>query len=178
MHGYVWCLNLPVDTNMAEISAGPLVIQQLRAVGEYERILHDVLKVISVAMMLFCSGFYTKPHTVKKLWNLSCAVGLVIFFVRSLQMQQRLFPSLHEAFSTQAAFFIIGVVLTIQAKDRFPAVKLEKPDELAVEEEIEETATLDDSKKIDDLVNNNNNNNNKDTVADLNSQSEPRLKAE
>ncbi|CAJ0963345.1 unnamed protein product, partial [Mesorhabditis belari] len=117
MHGYVWCLNLPVDTNMAEISAGPLVLQQLRACPELERIGHDALKVIAVAMLLFCTGFYTRVQTVRRLWKLSCAVGFVLFLVRSLQMEHRLFPSLHEAFCSQTAIFLIGLILTIHTKN-------------------------------------------------------------
>ncbi|KAJ1345536.1 hypothetical protein KIN20_000092 [Parelaphostrongylus tenuis] len=52
MHGYIWSLNLPIDVDMSEKSAGAIVYHQLEQVGYRERLLLIVAQVASTALLL------------------------------------------------------------------------------------------------------------------------------
>ncbi|CCD65273.1 uncharacterized protein CELE_T14B4.5 [Caenorhabditis elegans] len=121
MHGYVWTLNLPIDLDMTDKPAGALVKHQLDNMGHLERTIQSVLIVLAVVMVLLAQGFTQKPgKTTWQLFNTSAVVGLICGFIRPVQMQQRLFSSLHEGFYCYFMFFIISFILTVRFDEKLP----------------------------------------------------------
>lgn len=70
--------------------------------------------------MFRCSGF-SRNRSVWDLFRLSLRVGVIVAFVRTTQMQQRLYPALHEAFYAYFAFFFVALVLALHPLERLPA---------------------------------------------------------
>jgi hypothetical protein len=52
MHGYLWSLNLPIEMDMSDKSAGFILDHQLEQVGYLERLLHSILGVCGVVVVL------------------------------------------------------------------------------------------------------------------------------
>ncbi|KAL6734207.1 hypothetical protein Aduo_004771 [Ancylostoma duodenale] len=155
MHGYIWSLNLPIDLDMSDKSAGAIVYHQLEQVSNKERIVLMAAKVLAITLLLVFSGFASgKPQNVWKLFRLSACVGVLGAFVRALQLKQRLFSSLHEGFYCYFITFAIGLVLTLKPLERLPT-----PQQNSVAEKINE-------KPNEQVIEENNNNN--DTTADAN----------
>ncbi|VDL80628.1 unnamed protein product [Nippostrongylus brasiliensis] len=142
MHGYIWSLNLPIDLDMSDKSAGAIVYHQLE----------QYLKLYSnLGLSGFASG---TPQTVWRLFRLSVLVGLLTGFIRPMQLKQRLFSSLHEGFYCFFLTFAIGVVLTVRPMERLPK---QSP---AVQPKV--TVAENTPNPMED--NNNNNNNNDEKV--------------
>ncbi|CAB3411246.1 unnamed protein product [Caenorhabditis bovis] len=121
MHGYIWCLNLPIDLDMTDKPAGLIVKHQLDEVHLSERLIHSILVVIAIVMLLFATGFNSHPG--KRVWyllKLAMSLGLVCSLARPLQMKQRFFSSLHEGFYCYFAFFIVGFLMTYRHAEKFP----------------------------------------------------------
>ncbi|KHJ92670.1 hypothetical protein OESDEN_07436 [Oesophagostomum dentatum] len=149
MHGYIWSLNLPIDLDMSDKSAGAIVYHQMEQVGNNERIFLMTAKVLVITMLLVFSGFGSgKQQTVWRLFRLSACVGILTGFVRALQLKQRLFSSLHEGFYCYFITFVVGLIMTLRPLDRLPNAK-PIPEKKASTEELKE--------QINDKTNNNNN---------------------
>ncbi|WKX93663.1 hypothetical protein Q1695_011151 [Nippostrongylus brasiliensis] len=154
MHGYIWSLNLPIDLDMSDKSAGAIVYHQLEQVGHVERLCLMSAKVVAITMLLILSGFASgTPQTVWRLFRLSVLVGLLTGFIRPMQLKQRLFSSLHEGFYCFFLTFAIGLVLTVRPMERLPK---QSP---AVQPKV--TVAENTPNPMEDNNNNNNNNDEK-----------------
>ncbi|ETN75792.1 hypothetical protein NECAME_12134 [Necator americanus] len=168
MHGYIWSLNLPIDLDMSDKSAGAIVYHQLEQVsstgsalqrtgflvGSKERVLLMSAKVLAITLLLVFSGFASgKPQTVWRLFRLSACVGVLCAFVRALQLKQRLFSSLHEGFYCYFITFIIGLILTLKPLERLPKTAKK-----------ETTKEINEQTSSGDFVEENNNNIVPDTI--------------
>ncbi|KAK6734044.1 hypothetical protein RB195_017675 [Necator americanus] len=154
MHGYIWSLNLPIDLDMSDKSAGAIVYHQLEQVGSKERVLLMSAKVLAITLLLLFSGFASgKPQTVWRLFRLSACVGVLCAFVRALQLKQRLFSSLHEGFYCYFITFIIGLILTLRPLERLPKTAKK-----------ETTKEINEQTSSGDFVEENNNNIVPDTI--------------
>lgn len=121
MHGYIWSLNLPIDLDMSDKSAGAIVYHQLEQVGNLERLCLMTAKVLAITLLLMFSGFASgTPQTVWKLFRLSACIGVLTAFLRPMQLKQRLFSSLHEGFYCFFITFVVGVTLAVRALDSLP----------------------------------------------------------
>ncbi|CAD6192474.1 unnamed protein product [Caenorhabditis auriculariae] len=135
MHGYIWSLNLPIDLDMSDKSAGAIVYHQLHQVGPVERVVHAILCVLGVAFVLLCVGFgKSEGQTTWKLLRVSIVVGFVTGLLRPVQMKQRFFSCLHEGFYCYFMFFVIGLILTFRFGEKFP-----KKEALTEEAELKKT---------------------------------------
>ncbi|CAJ0608511.1 unnamed protein product [Cylicocyclus nassatus] len=143
MHGYIWSLNLPIDLDMSDKSAGAIVYHQLEQVGNRERLCLMAAKVLAITTLLIFSGFASgKPQNVWKLFQLSTCVGVLAGFVRALQLKQRLFSSLHEGFYCYLITFVVGLILTLKPLERLPTSKSSPQQKMTAEhmpaEQVEE----------------------------------------
>ncbi|GMS87141.1 hypothetical protein PENTCL1PPCAC_9316, partial [Pristionchus entomophagus] len=128
MHGYVWSLNLPIDLDMADKSAGLIVDHQVKQVGYAERKVHALLLSVFLMLMLWRCGFTLASQRISTLISLGIITGCIVMFARGLQMKQRLFSALHEGCYTIVMIFTVGVCLTIRMPSdqahRFPNLKI------------------------------------------------------
>ncbi|KAK5986585.1 hypothetical protein GCK32_009457 [Trichostrongylus colubriformis] len=121
MHGYIWSLNLPIDLDMSDKSAGAIVYHQLEQVGPIERLVLMTAKVLAIGLVMMCCGFASgKPQTVWKLFRMSICIGLLGGLLRPMQLKQRLFSSLHEGFYCFFITFCIGAILSVRPLERLP----------------------------------------------------------
>ncbi|KJH42203.1 hypothetical protein DICVIV_11810 [Dictyocaulus viviparus] len=65
MHGYIWSLNLPIDLDMSDKSAGAIVYHQLEQVYR----LSSLNKIISLRMMYSYKGRQKKAQTYRERKN-------------------------------------------------------------------------------------------------------------
>ncbi|KAE9420866.1 hypothetical protein Angca_000607, partial [Angiostrongylus cantonensis] len=124
MHGYIWSLNLPIDMDMSDKSAGAIVYHQLEQVWVTygERLLLMLAKVVSIALLLIFTGFSsTESQSVWRLLRLSFCIGVLGSLIRTLQMKQRFFSSLHEGFYCYLITFLVGLILTVRPLERLPS---------------------------------------------------------
>jgi len=125
MHGYVWSLNQRVDLDLSEKSAGAIVEHQRERVGLGERVVHAAFAVLVIYGVLWLTGFRIRDQRVWRLLHLSVALGLLAGIVRCVQMRQRLYPALHEAFYVYLVVFFVGLVITLRISERWPKPVLE-----------------------------------------------------
>ncbi|TMS35691.1 hypothetical protein L596_003036 [Steinernema carpocapsae] len=114
MHGYIWSLNQKVEMDMSERSAGAIVDHQLGKVGNKERFFAAVVSALSVWSLLAVLGYGKRDHSVWELLKHSVMVGIMAGCVRCMQMQQRLYPAIHEGFYTYLLTFSVGLTFSIQ----------------------------------------------------------------
>ncbi|CAD5233603.1 unnamed protein product [Bursaphelenchus xylophilus] len=114
MHGYLWSLNLPVDTDFSDKTAGHILDHQLRKVGPIEKILDSALVVASIIVVLRISGYSERNHTVWEWLRLSMYLGAFSAFARCTQTKQRLFTVLHDIFFIYLNIFLTGIIMTIR----------------------------------------------------------------
>ncbi|GMT15562.1 hypothetical protein PFISCL1PPCAC_6859 [Pristionchus fissidentatus] len=142
MHGYVWSLNLPIDLDMADKSAGLIVDHQLKQVCYLERRVHALLLTISLMIMLWRCGFASCSQRVTTLLSLGFVSSIIVAFVRATQMKQRLFSALHEACYMFVMIFVVGLCLCI----RLPSDSIHR---FPVEAKIEKSEKEEETKKND-----------------------------
>ncbi|GMR39668.1 hypothetical protein PMAYCL1PPCAC_09863 [Pristionchus mayeri] len=114
MHGYVWSLNLPIDLDMADKSAGLIVAHQLKQVSYTERAIHSLMLTVFLMFMLWRCGFTMNSQRISTLMSFGVATGIIVIFARGLQMKQRLFSALHEGCYTIVMVFVVGLCLCIR----------------------------------------------------------------
>jgi len=136
MHGYVWSLNQRVDLDLSEKSAGAIVEHQRERVGLGERVVHAAVAVLLVYALLWIAGFRGRNQRIWRLMHLSLATGALCGVVRCVQMRQRLYPALHEAFYVYLLVFCVGLVLTLHISERHP-----KPSPITVVDAVNEKKT-------------------------------------
>uniref|UniRef100_A0A1I7ZEM9 Transmembrane protein n=2 Tax=Steinernema glaseri TaxID=37863 RepID=A0A1I7ZEM9_9BILA len=114
MHGYIWSLNQKVEMDMSERSAGAIVDHQLSKVGNVERLVISAVAALAVCLLLLVLGYARREHTVWELFKHSIIIGTMAGCARCMQMQQRLYPAIHEGFYTYLLTFFVGLTFSIQ----------------------------------------------------------------
>uniref|UniRef100_A0A915DLV5 Transmembrane protein n=1 Tax=Ditylenchus dipsaci TaxID=166011 RepID=A0A915DLV5_9BILA len=120
MHGYIWSLNLNLDVDLSDKSAGFILDHQLAMVGYAERLLHAILSSCAVLLILWLAGYGQGNKTVWNLLSLSMAFGAASGLARCAQMKHRLYPAIHECFYVYLHFFVVGFCMTWRCFERFP----------------------------------------------------------
>ncbi|XGW10457.1 hypothetical protein V3C99_012166 [Haemonchus contortus] len=142
MHGYIWSLNLPIDLDMSDKSAGAIVYHQLEQVGQIERLILMTGKVQAIALvMMFCGFASGKPQTIWNLFRLSMCIGGLGGLLRPMQLKQRMFSSLHEGFYCFVITFSIGAILAVRSMERLPRSVGVVEAKAAVDERSEEVSS-------------------------------------
>ncbi|KAI6197054.1 hypothetical protein M3Y94_01179600 [Aphelenchoides besseyi] len=118
MHGYLWCLNQPINLDMSDKTAGVILDHQLLRVGYLERLLHSVLGVCGVIIVMKLYGFSTRQRTVWELLKLSMIFGTFAGISRCVQLQHRLYSAFHEIFYIYLNFFLIGICMSLRVTER------------------------------------------------------------
>ncbi|VDM55828.1 unnamed protein product [Angiostrongylus costaricensis] len=108
MHGYIWSLNLPIDMDMSDKSAGAIVYHQLE----------------QVCKLRFTGFSSAESQSVWRMLLLSFCIGVLGSLIRTLQMKQRFFSSLHEGFYCYLITFLVGLILTVRPLERLSSSRL------------------------------------------------------
>uniref|UniRef100_A0A0K0D953 Ion_trans domain-containing protein n=1 Tax=Angiostrongylus cantonensis TaxID=6313 RepID=A0A0K0D953_ANGCA len=108
MHGYIWSLNLPIDMDMSDKSAGAIVYHQLEQVW-----------VLFVTKYTVTTG---DKYDIKNGSILGAHCETVTS--RKFQMKQRFFSSLHEGFYCYLITFLVGLILTVRPLERLPKIPI------------------------------------------------------
>uniref|UniRef100_A0A0M3I3H4 Transmembrane protein n=1 Tax=Ascaris lumbricoides TaxID=6252 RepID=A0A0M3I3H4_ASCLU len=122
MHGYIWSLNQKLEIEMSTMTAGAIVEHHLSKCGHAERIFLSALIVFMTWAFLVVGGFRNRNRSVWYLLRLSLLIGSAVGFMRCLQMKQRLYPAIHEAFYVYLITFSTGVLLALQPEERLSEV--------------------------------------------------------
>uniref|UniRef100_A0A1I7ZFJ4 Transmembrane protein n=1 Tax=Steinernema glaseri TaxID=37863 RepID=A0A1I7ZFJ4_9BILA len=107
-------LNQKVEMDMSERSAGAIVDHQLSKVGNVERLVISAVAALAVCLLLLVLGYARREHTVWELFKHSIIIGTMAGCARCMQMQQRLYPAIHEGFYTYLLTFFVGLTFSIQ----------------------------------------------------------------
>jgi hypothetical protein len=77
------------------------------------------------------TGFRNRQQRVWRLLHLGVSLGLLTGVVRCVEMRQRLYPALHEAFYVYLLVFFVGLVITLRVSERWPVTILAKKPNLS-----------------------------------------------
>ncbi|KAI1727772.1 hypothetical protein Ddc_05089 [Ditylenchus destructor] len=126
MHGYIWALNLKLDVDLSDKSAGVILDHQLSVVTYSERLFHAIISTIAVIVVLRLCGYHKENKSVWQLLKLSLACGTASGVARCVQMKHRLYPAIHESFYIYLHFFVIGYCMSCRFFERYPKMSAEK----------------------------------------------------
>ncbi|CAD5230393.1 unnamed protein product [Bursaphelenchus okinawaensis] len=118
MHGYLWSLNLPIDNDFSDKSAGYIIDHQLRRVGRKERLFDSFLVVSFTILILKLIGYAERNFTVWELLRISMILGAFASLARCTQTKQRLFTVLHDVFFIYFNIFTTGLIMTMHLPEK------------------------------------------------------------
>uniref|UniRef100_A0A0M3J4F5 Transmembrane protein 188 n=1 Tax=Anisakis simplex TaxID=6269 RepID=A0A0M3J4F5_ANISI len=101
---------LKLNVQLSSMDAGAIVDHHLASCGITERIFYSTLLVFVTWAVLALAGFRTSNQTVWYLMRLSMLLGSAVALNRCLEMQQRLYPTVHEGFYIYYITFLIGLL--------------------------------------------------------------------